>query len=243
MVQPDTQTDTKRDPNVEAARDTEEAGPATPRDAFLAARRQEILDAARRAFVANGFDATSMQRIAQESGVSAGNIYRYFDSKEALIGAVIEGCDGETRTMFADATASTSTPNEALTAIGDQVWATIGTEESREQSMLNLEALLVAARNSDVGDVAKQTAQTVISGLTELVEGAQSDGEIDDDFEASSFATMLYALVLGMQQLQLQLGDEVDAMAVWATQERLLAPSVHVQEPFARRNDAEGART
>lgn len=219
------------DGNAEVATTTEPVEPTTPRDAFVAARRQEILDAARRAFVANGFDATSMQQIAVESGVSAGNIYRYFASKEALIGAVIEGCDGETRTMFADASASAATPHQALKAIGDQVWATMATEETREQSMLNLEALLVAARNPEVGDAMRQTAQTVLKGLTELVTGAQAAGELNDNFDATAFATMLYALVLGMQQLQLQIGDEVDPMSVWETQELLISPTLHRSHP------------
>lgn len=218
------------DGNAEVAAAAEQAEPTTPRDAFVAARRLEILDAARRAFVANGFDATSMQQIAAESGVSAGNIYRYFASKEELIGAVIEGCDGEMRTMFADASASAATPHEALRAIGDQVWATMATVETREQSMLNLEALLVAARNPEVGDAARQTAQTVLQGLTELVAGAQAAGELNDDFDATAFATMLYALVLGTQQLQLQVGDEIDPMSVWQTQERLISPTLHHSE-------------
>ena len=82
-----------------------ETASETARDAFVAARRQEILDAARRAFIARGFHATSMQQIAAESGVSAGNIYRYFPSKEALIASVCEGCGEAARQMFASASA------------------------------------------------------------------------------------------------------------------------------------------
>ena len=47
-------------------------------DAHRAARRRQILDAARRRFVRNGFHATSMQDIFAEAGLSAGAVYRYF---------------------------------------------------------------------------------------------------------------------------------------------------------------------
>ncbi len=57
---------------------------------YVSARRAEILEAARRCFVRNGFQATSMQDLFAESGLSAGVIYRYFDSKEAVILAIAE---------------------------------------------------------------------------------------------------------------------------------------------------------
>ncbi|MCY1707415.1 TetR/AcrR family transcriptional regulator [Pannonibacter sp. SL95] len=53
------------------------------------AKRQQILDGARRVFRANGFDGTSMDAVAREAGVSKGTLYVYFDSKEALFKALI----------------------------------------------------------------------------------------------------------------------------------------------------------
>ena len=48
-------------------------------------RRDEILGAAQRCFVRSGFHGASMQDICAEAGMSPGNLYRYFPSKEALI--------------------------------------------------------------------------------------------------------------------------------------------------------------
>src|SRR5271157_6622289 len=60
--------------------------PLTPtRKAADAERRQRILEAAERAFVRHGFHATTMQHVAEEIGMSAGNLYRYFPSKEAIV--------------------------------------------------------------------------------------------------------------------------------------------------------------
>jgi len=45
---------------------------------------RQILDGARRVFLADGFDGASMNDIARVAGVSKGTLYVYFQSKEAL---------------------------------------------------------------------------------------------------------------------------------------------------------------
>jgi AcrR family transcriptional regulator len=50
-----------------------------------AARRQQILDAARACFLRDGFHQTSMQDIQREAGLSAGAVYLYFKSKRDII--------------------------------------------------------------------------------------------------------------------------------------------------------------
>ncbi len=54
------------------------------------AKRRQILDGARRTFLANGFDAASMNEIAREAGVSKGTLYVYFKNKEELFEAIVE---------------------------------------------------------------------------------------------------------------------------------------------------------
>jgi AcrR family transcriptional regulator len=53
------------------------------------AKRRQIMDGARHAFLANGFDGASMNDIARTAGVSKGTLYVYFDSKEQLFEALI----------------------------------------------------------------------------------------------------------------------------------------------------------
>jgi AcrR family transcriptional regulator len=60
------------------------------KQAHLDARRQQIVDAARVRFAANGFAGTSLADIVAESGLSTGAIYRYFTSKDDIIRAVCE---------------------------------------------------------------------------------------------------------------------------------------------------------
>src|ERR671938_1304097 len=54
-------------------------------DTKAARTRSAIIDAALRLFRERGYDATTMRAIAAEAGVSVGNAYYYFDSKERLI--------------------------------------------------------------------------------------------------------------------------------------------------------------
>lgn len=53
-------------------------------------RRETILGAAKRAFAAKGFHATTMGDVAKEAQVSYGSVYWYFDSKESLFHALMD---------------------------------------------------------------------------------------------------------------------------------------------------------
>jgi AcrR family transcriptional regulator len=52
-------------------------------------RQTDILEAVHGTFVEKGFDGASMQDLARAAGMSVGNFYRYFESKEAIIEALI----------------------------------------------------------------------------------------------------------------------------------------------------------
>jgi AcrR family transcriptional regulator len=52
-------------------------------------RPAHILSAALECFVEKGFTATRLDDVAQRAGVSKGTLYLYFDSKEALLEAVV----------------------------------------------------------------------------------------------------------------------------------------------------------
>ena len=62
-------------------------------------KRRQILDGARRVFLAAGYDGASMGEIAKAAGVSKGTLYSYFASKEALFERLIH----DERTSLAEA--------------------------------------------------------------------------------------------------------------------------------------------
>jgi AcrR family transcriptional regulator len=62
-----------------------QAGRAPAADRRWRARQAEILRAAGAVFRAKGFEAAGMRDIAQAAGLSAANLYYYFESKDALL--------------------------------------------------------------------------------------------------------------------------------------------------------------
>src|SRR3954466_15531550 len=60
-----------------------------PRTARGERTLRKILDAAQAEFGGHGFGETSIVGITQRAGVALGTFYTYFDSKEAVFGAVV----------------------------------------------------------------------------------------------------------------------------------------------------------
>lgn len=65
------------------------------------AKRRQIIEGARAVFLAQGFDAASMNDIARAAGVSKGTLYVYFANKEELFKAIVEQeCDAQAEGIF-----------------------------------------------------------------------------------------------------------------------------------------------
>jgi AcrR family transcriptional regulator len=97
--------------------------PSVP-DADLQAdgsKRRQILDGARRCFMASGFAAASMGEIAREAKVSKGTLYVYFDSKEALFEALIEEKKRDTAERLLTLERTTGPVAEVLVDFGTQL--------------------------------------------------------------------------------------------------------------------------
>lgn len=61
------------------------------RDLVVRARREQIVEAATRVFAQKGFSRATTREVAREAGVSEGTIYNYFEDKDALLMAILEG--------------------------------------------------------------------------------------------------------------------------------------------------------
>src|SRR5215470_750850 len=69
---------------------TRQAELSTPRERYRSVLRRTILDAAREAFVRDGFDGVSMRKLAETIGCSHANLYLHFKDKEALFDCLVE---------------------------------------------------------------------------------------------------------------------------------------------------------
>jgi AcrR family transcriptional regulator len=64
-------------------------------------KREQIVEGARRVFLADGFDAASMGKIARMAGVSKGTLYVYFKNKEDLFEAIVhQECGAQAEGLF-----------------------------------------------------------------------------------------------------------------------------------------------
>ena len=70
-------------------------GQSTParksfRETQFEVREEAILDATHRLLALHGYELMSMDHIAADVGIAKGSLYKHFDSKDALVGAVVE---------------------------------------------------------------------------------------------------------------------------------------------------------
>ena len=157
------------------------------------ARRDHIAAAAERAFVRHGFHAATMQQVAEEAGMSAGNLYRYFPSKEALVEGICMLDQRERGAAF-----------HALAASGD----VLGTLEAmlrdnllnkpRHKALMFLEVAAEAGRNPRIAEMMRTNDAEVIAGLAHLIETAKVNGEAVAALDASFAARLMFTYVGGL---------------------------------------------
>lgn len=75
-------------------------GAKARREREIARTRQDILEAAARAFSKNGFASATMQDIAREAGYTAASLYSYFSSKDEIVRSLLETVREERRAAF-----------------------------------------------------------------------------------------------------------------------------------------------
>lgn len=64
-----------------------------------AERRAQFVATAQQLFYTKGYDNTSINDIIKAVGVSKGAFYHYFDSKQAVLSAIVEGLDAQCKTI------------------------------------------------------------------------------------------------------------------------------------------------
>jgi AcrR family transcriptional regulator len=76
--------------------------------------RQSLIATATGLFTKVGYDATSIEAVLRESGVSRGALYHHFDSKEQLFEAVLEALEAELAQATVAAAQGVADPAKAL---------------------------------------------------------------------------------------------------------------------------------
>jgi TetR/AcrR family transcriptional regulator, repressor for uid operon len=153
-------------------------------------RRDEILAAAARCFVRAGFHGASMQDICTEAGMSPGNLYRYFPSKEALVAGIAERDRAEVAKQFADADLA-----HGLFAVLEGMAQRHFAETDPEELLLCTEVMAEARRNPEIARISSSFDADVRKWLGDLFRAAVARGDVpgDVDIEGAVTAVMIIA--------------------------------------------------
>ena len=153
----------------------------------------EILAAAQRCFVRSGFHGASMQDICAEAGMSPGNLYRYFPSKEALIAGIAERDRAEVAQEFASADLS-----RGFFAVLEGMAYHHFSERPDEQVKLCTEIMSEARRNPEIARISAAFDADVKKWLIDLMRAGAERGDIARDLDFDAVATMLMVIADGV---------------------------------------------
>src|SRR5262245_35543941 len=156
-------------------------------------RRVHILAAAERAFLREGFHATSMQDVAAEAGMSPGNLYRYFRSKEAIVAGLCAR-DQETLAENVRTLLSCGDPLSGIELMLRQHLV----NEPRERFQMIVEIWAEASRNPAIAELCIGIDSHVRRGLAQVIDSAKNLGiapaNIDTDFVVRTMVTIVIGL-------------------------------------------------
>ena len=161
--------------------------------ATQAARRSHILDAAERCFARSGFHRTTMQDICREAGVSAGALYVYFASKEALIAGIAE----RDRTKLAGELAELAKAPDLTTALG-RLGEQYVVEEPLHKRVMCIEVGVESTRNEAVGAIYRSVDRFVQESFEQLFQRAEAEGRIRPEIDARTLARIMCVLGDGL---------------------------------------------
>lgn len=163
-----------------------------------AVRREAFVDAAQRLIQTKGYEQMSVQDVLDQVDASRGAFYHYFDSKAALLDAVIsqllDGALGSVAPLLADESATAPVKIHGLFG-GIATW-----KNARREFLL---ALMQTWLSDDNAIVREKFRRAVIRRMTPLIADVVSQGVAEGVFAAGSpqhTARVFLALVLGANE-------------------------------------------
>ncbi|MEV5846684.1 TetR/AcrR family transcriptional regulator [Streptomyces sp. NPDC051985] len=160
------------------------------------ARRKQILDAARRCFLRDGFHSTSMQDLFAEAQLSAGAVYRYFTSKDEMILAIAE----DNMRDVLDITLAVA-ENQQGRSMGEVMAELLDVirVKSVEEDVAGLAVLVwgEAMRNRSLAQGMDHFMGRIRANLITLVREHQENGGLPVDVSAEAIASTMLSILPG----------------------------------------------
>jgi AcrR family transcriptional regulator len=161
-------------------------------------KRGEILGAAIRCFIRDGFRGASTTDICTEAGISPGHLYHYFPSKVAIIEAMIDMGLAHAAERF-----------KKILAAPDVIEALLADIEEtslrfRPAQILNLDGLAEAARNPEFAKIIERHTGAVRGMWIDFLRQAQGQGRVDSGLDPEATANILIALIDGSRAMPIR---------------------------------------
>jgi AcrR family transcriptional regulator len=164
-------------------------------EAHLAARRQQILDAARACFLRNGFHMTSMQDVIAEAGLSVGAVYRYFKGKNEIVEAIAEQYAGRVSELLATLVAD---PDLSLVDVMAGAVGIIDDNIGPDGPMrLAVQVWSEALRDERVGAIAERVYTRLRGNFVNVARRATETGGLPPGTDPEATGAALFSLVIG----------------------------------------------
>jgi len=166
-------------------------------EAHRISQRQRILDAALTCFDRSGFHRTTMTHIIGESGLSAGAIYSYFDSKDAIVEAIAADRHERERAL---ATAAIDHLDDPATALRTFVTGYLAWLDDPEEQRRRRVGVAVWAESLHQPRLAESVAAGLAprAAVAAALEQARQRGKLPADFDAEGFTRIVLALIQGL---------------------------------------------
>jgi TetR/AcrR family transcriptional regulator, transcriptional repressor of aconitase len=160
------------------------------------ARRDQILSAAKRCFLRDGFHATSMQDLFAEAGLSSGAVYRYFASKDDVIIAIAEENIRDFVAMIHDV--ASSQPGRPVGTVLADIFTIVKANDAQDGlAGLALLSWSEALRNPNLASRFAGLMTQIRADLTEIVRRHQSAGNLPSQVSAEALAAVFLSIVPG----------------------------------------------
>jgi AcrR family transcriptional regulator len=166
-------------------------------EAHLAARRRQILDAARTCFARSGFHRATMHDVVREAGLSAGLVYRYFRGKQDLVAALARERHRRERALLARASEQADSA-AALAALARSFLAPLAEPGAREERRLGIQLWAEALGDAKLRRVVRAGVAEPKRRIAALLRRAKRRGEIPVDLDVEAAARLAIAVFHGI---------------------------------------------
>ncbi|UQZ88376.1 TetR family transcriptional regulator [Deltaproteobacteria bacterium Smac51] len=164
------------------------------KDEQKALSRQKILVAAAECFAEKGYEGCAIADIADRAGMSKGNIYVHFTSKEELFKCMIQ----EDHMGAARKLKQALVESGAVEALLELLFRCIREVSYPVDHRLWLECLSVAGRNEAIRESFIASDRIMRDAFISLLKKAAENGEVDDSLDFETISLWIYALADGL---------------------------------------------